>query len=76
MDAAQATNTLMSFLGSRMKIDVIDGRQLIGTFNCIDKDCNIVLLNANEIIDDSFPERAIGTIVVSRENLRKIYLQG
>lgn len=63
---------LKLLLGTTLKIDLIDERQLIGTFHCIDKDCNIVLMNTKEILTNSPNPRELGTAMISRKNLKNI----
>lgn len=72
-----AVNYLSSLIGLKMKITLSDSRIVLGTFNCVDHDCNIVLFDGSEIIDvDLFPEpRPIGTITVRKKDLVKIEVE-
>jgi len=64
-----------SLLGKKVRVDLIDGRSLIGFFTCTDKDCNIVLAQAMEYFDEKLGPRPIGMIMVSKNSLTKIYIE-
>ncbi|KAG8431014.1 hypothetical protein GDO86_019558 [Hymenochirus boettgeri] len=50
---------LESLLNRNMRIEMTDGRSLIGCFLCTDKDCNVILGSAQEFLrpSDTFPAR-------------------
>uniref|UniRef100_T1J0V0 Sm domain-containing protein n=1 Tax=Strigamia maritima TaxID=126957 RepID=T1J0V0_STRMM len=41
---------LESWLNKSMKIEMTDGRTLIGTFLCTDRDCNVILGSCSEYL--------------------------
>mmetsp|Transcript_44083 Transcript_44083/g.140350 ORF Transcript_44083/g.140350 Transcript_44083/m.140350 type:complete len:115 (-) Transcript_44083:141-485(-) len=57
-----------TLLNRRMKIGIKDGRTLVGNFNCIDKQGNIVLINTLECGggegDGGSPQRTLGLVLV------------
>lgn len=42
---------LMSWINKSMKIEMTDGRILIGTFVCTDKDANVILSSCSELFN-------------------------
>lgn len=42
---------LMSWINKYMKIEMTDGRILIGTFVCTDKDANVILSSCSELFN-------------------------
>ncbi|WVF66206.1 hypothetical protein IAT40_000946 [Kwoniella sp. CBS 6097] len=46
--SATPTPSLQALLGQPLTIDLIDGRQIIGFFLCVDRDQNIILRDAEE----------------------------
>ncbi|CAH2272637.1 N-alpha-acetyltransferase 38, auxiliary subunit [Pelobates cultripes] len=57
--ADSARHKLESLLNRNMRIEMTDGRSLVGCFLCTDRDCNVILGSAQEFLrpSDSFPVR-------------------
>jgi len=49
----------MSWLNQQMKVNLIDGRILVGTFVCTDKDAHIILSTCYEYFNEKgeFPKK-------------------
>lgn len=43
---------LMSWLNQQMKVNLLDGRILVGTFVCTDKDAHIILSTCYEYFNE------------------------
>ncbi|XP_018094996.1 N-alpha-acetyltransferase 38-B, NatC auxiliary subunit isoform X1 [Xenopus laevis] len=50
-----ARHKLESLLNRNMRIQMTDGRSLIGCFLCTDRDCNVILGSAQEFLRPSAP---------------------
>ncbi|CAI9619402.1 unnamed protein product [Staurois parvus] len=48
-----ARHKLESLLNRNMRIEMTDGRSLIGCFLCTDRDCNVILGSAQEFLRPS-----------------------
>merc|ERR1712178_230414 len=69
-----ALDFVKSLLGKRVKIDLNDGRWLIGNFYCTDKDLNLCISNCEEYVKEGQEPRQIGIAMVTKKTLSKIYL--
>ncbi|XP_014677178.1 PREDICTED: N-alpha-acetyltransferase 38, NatC auxiliary subunit-like [Priapulus caudatus] len=56
IEKSELRTVLESFLNKTMKIKMSDGRSLIGSFLCTDKDANLILGNCQEYIYPPTPE--------------------
>lgn len=43
-------------LNRQLRVKVLDGRVIIGTFVCVDRDCNMILSGCREFTPDSFED--------------------
>ena len=65
---------LKSLVGKRIKVDLTDGRSLIGNFYCVDKDSNLCLNRCKEYLPGSNKSREIGMGLVTAKTLKSIFL--
>ncbi|XP_075438331.1 N-alpha-acetyltransferase 38, NatC auxiliary subunit [Ascaphus truei] len=76
----QARHKLESLLNRNMRIEMTDGRSLIGCFLCTDRDCNVILGSAQEFLraSDSFPirePRVLGLAMVPGHHIVSIQVE-
>jgi hypothetical protein len=45
---AEANQFVQSLLGQRLRVEIDDGRMIVGEFYCLDRDLNVVLYDASE----------------------------
>ncbi|XP_053574279.1 N-alpha-acetyltransferase 38, NatC auxiliary subunit [Bombina bombina] len=75
-----ARQKLESLLNRNMRIEMTDGRSLIGCFLCTDRDCNVILGSAQEFLrpSDSFPirePRVLGLAMVPGHHIVSIQVE-
>ncbi len=49
----EAKDLLSGYLNRQMRVFLIDGRVIIGSFLCTDRDCNLVLGNCDEYLSQN-----------------------
>ncbi|XP_050442975.1 N-alpha-acetyltransferase 38, NatC auxiliary subunit [Adelges cooleyi] len=68
---------LMGWLNQQMKIHLTDGRILIGTFVCTDKDANIILSSCYEYFNEKDLEtgesRLLGLVMIPGRHVISIH---
>ncbi|XP_075715367.1 N-alpha-acetyltransferase 38, NatC auxiliary subunit [Rhinoderma darwinii] len=75
-----ARHKLASLLNRNMRIEMTDGRSLIGCFLCTDRDCNVILGSAQEFLrpSESFPirePRVLGLAMVPGHHIVSIQVE-
>ncbi|NP_001084541.1 N-alpha-acetyltransferase 38-B, NatC auxiliary subunit [Xenopus laevis] len=75
-----ARHKLESLLNRNMRIQMTDGRSLIGCFLCTDRDCNVILGSAQEFLrpSDSFrirEPRVLGLAMVPGHHIVSIQVE-
>ncbi|XP_072259136.1 N-alpha-acetyltransferase 38, NatC auxiliary subunit [Pyxicephalus adspersus] len=75
-----ARHKLESLLNRNMRIEMTDGRSLIGCFLCTDRDCNVILGSAQEFLrpSDTFPvrePRVLGLAMVPGHHIVSIQVE-
>ncbi|XP_065215127.1 N-alpha-acetyltransferase 38, NatC auxiliary subunit [Planococcus citri] len=71
---------LMSWINKSMKIEMTDGRILIGTFVCTDKDANVILSSCSELFNTektgiSEEPRMLGLVMIPGRHIISIHLE-
>lgn len=61
-------NTITSFLGSRLRLSLTDGRTLTGRFTCVDHQGNLVLDSATERAPEATEEREVGLVLIPQKH--------
>ncbi|XP_024085637.1 N-alpha-acetyltransferase 38, NatC auxiliary subunit-like [Cimex lectularius] len=79
IDTKEKLNTLKSWLNKIMKIVMTDGRVLVGTFLCTDRDANVILGACTEYVNfevrGPFEEsRVLGLVMVPGRHIVSIHL--
>ncbi|VVC34379.1 LSM domain containing 1,LSM domain, eukaryotic/archaea-type,LSM domain [Cinara cedri] len=68
---------LMSWLNQQMKIHLLDGRVLVGTFVCTDKDAHIILSSCYEYFNekdlDTGESRLLGLVMIPGRHIISIH---
>ena len=57
VNAAEELNKLRSYLGRTVRIDITDGRTIVGVFVCTDRESNLILREARETISLRIPTK-------------------
>lgn len=66
---------LKSWLNKTLKIKMTDGRVLVGTFLCTDRDANVILGTCEEYLSVEHTEpRALGLVMVPGRHIVTIHL--
>jgi small nuclear ribonucleoprotein (snRNP)-like protein len=63
---------VQDLLGKKLKIEVIDGRTLIGIFISLDRDGNIILSETVSIVLNF--KRFIGCVLITSLHIKKVYM--
>ncbi|XKL62272.1 hypothetical protein PGB90_002105 [Kerria lacca] len=71
---------LMSWINKYMKIEMTDGRILIGTFVCTDKDANVILSSCSELFNTektgiSEEPRLLGLVMIPGKHIVSVHLE-
>ncbi|XP_078463840.1 N-alpha-acetyltransferase 38, NatC auxiliary subunit [Lampetra fluviatilis] len=75
-----AKEKLESWLNRSMKIRMSDGRTLVGSFLCTDRDCNVILGSAQEYLKGTEPSsqgeaRVLGLAMVPGHHILSIEVE-
>eukprot|EP00954_Amorphochlora_amoebiformis_P019774 1334668-Amorphochlora_amoeboformis.AAC.1 len=72
---AQATReaSVRDLIGLPIRLKVSDGRNVMGRFSCVDDHLNIILLDAQQILDDEKAKpRLLGQILIPGKHVLKV----
>ncbi|XP_026806420.1 N-alpha-acetyltransferase 38, NatC auxiliary subunit [Rhopalosiphum maidis] len=74
---SEGRRKLMSWLNQQMKVNLIDGRILVGTFVCTDKDAHIILSTCYEYFNekdlDTGESRLLGLVMIPGRHIVSIH---
>ncbi|CAG9803966.1 unnamed protein product [Chironomus riparius] len=65
-------NKLKSWLNRNFRIEMIDGRKLIGLFLCTDRDANVILGMCSEFRSLDSEARNLGLVIIKKCAIKKI----
>ena len=71
-----ATARVRTYLGKRLRIVLSDKRVIIGQFDCIDKEKNIILLHSTEAKNlESTDSRPVGQVMVPGNHIVSVEIE-
>ena len=71
-----ATAKVRSYLGKRLRVVLSDNRVFVGQFDCIDKEKNIILVNATEAKNlESKDLKPVGQVMVPGEHINSVEIE-
>ncbi|KAF6032820.1 hypothetical protein EB796_008865 [Bugula neritina] len=65
---------LQQWLNQTLRVEITDGRLLIGVFSCTDKDANIILSQCDEFLPAGYPQepRKLGLAMIPGQHIKKL----
>lgn len=70
---SEGRKMLKSWLNRNFRIEMIDGRRLVGLFLCTDRDANIIIGMCSEYRRNSENEaRSLGLVIIKKTAIKKI----
>ncbi|XP_067946763.1 N-alpha-acetyltransferase 38, NatC auxiliary subunit-like [Watersipora subatra] len=70
----ESRDQLRQWLNHSVRVEITDGRVLIGTFTCTDNDANIILGQCDEYLPPGYPKdpRKLGLAMVPGRHILKL----
>ena len=71
-----STAKVRSYLGKRLRVVLSDNRVIVGQFDCIDKEKNIILVNATEAKNlEAKESRPVGQVMVPGNHIASVDIE-